>query len=308
MTRFSPRAALALTLVLPLSCGSSDDGSGAGALSPAPDAPSGSSGSDGTTAPPDTRPTCGQAGVKGGYAGQKSLTVNGAKRTYALYLPDGYDGKTTYPVVLVFHGDGGTGASLRSYFKIEQASKGQAIVAYPDGLGTTWSIDDAGGLTRDIAFSDALFAQIQSTYCADASRLFAVGFSRGAYFANQLACRTKTKLRGVVTHSGGGPFGVDDSEYDSNGDLICPSAPVPALQVQGDSDGQVPLDEGEKARDYWRRANLCRPTTAAFGPSPCVAYDGCKRAEVWCEIPGMGHTIWPQNGANVTWEFIASLR
>jgi polyhydroxybutyrate depolymerase len=78
--------------------------------------------------------------------------------------------------------------------------------------------------------------------------------------------------------------------------------------VQGDADTAVPLSEGTKARDYWRRVNQCKATTKAYDPSPCVAYDGCARSEIWCQIPGMGHTIWPENGAKVTWAFLASLK
>ncbi|MDB4940905.1 MAG: hypothetical protein JWP97_439 [Labilithrix sp.] len=250
---------------------------------------------------------CGASGVTGGFAGSQTITASGAKRTYELYVPDAYDGKTTYPLVFVFHGDGGTGAGMRSGFDLESASGKGAIIVYPDGLGKTWDIDDAAGLAKDVAFVDAVAADLTKTHCADPSRLFAVGFSKGAYFTNQLACTTKTSFRAVVTHAGGGPFYLDGAgmKFDDQGDLACPSPPVAALQVQGSADNEVPVSEGDKARDHWVAANGCKTSTKPYDPSPCVAYDGCDaaRPEVWCQVPALGHQIWSQ-GAKVTWAFL----
>ena len=77
------------------------------------------------------------------------------------------------------------------------------------------------------------------------------------------------------------------------------------MQIIGDADGL--LDDAQKARDYWTRLNTCKSTTSAFAPSPCVAYDGCNtaRPEIYCEIPGMGHTLWA-SAPKATWTFIKS--
>lgn len=263
----------------------------------------------GTPPPPEPPKTCGRPlPPKTGYLGSQSLVVGGVTRTFALTLPKAYDGLTTYPVVLAFHGDGGDGAGLRSELSIEAASADGAIFVYPDGLGKTWSIDKlpAGATLRDIAVVDAILAHLASTYCVDTKKVFLTGFSRGAYFVNQFACRTKSLVRGIVTLSGGGPFGIADSEFDHLGRLVCPSAPVPAMQVQGAADAVVAPSEGQKARDHWRAANACSEATSATDPSPCVAYDGCARPEVWCLVPGLGHTIW-QSASEATWAFFASL-
>jgi len=293
------------------SCGSSDSAPG--------DTGAGDGGTTGVTIgtppPPDTGgggPTCGSADVAAGtkgYLGSQKITVGGAARSYELYVPEAYDGKKAWPLVFVLHGDGGTGSGIRGSFKLEAESGGGAIFVYPDGQNKTWVIDNATGLGKDIAFIDAVASSLAKTHCTDTKRVFAVGFSKGAYFANMLACLSKSNLRAVVTHAGGGPFGLDGSgtKFDNKGQLECPSPPVAALQVQGDADTAVPLSEGIKARDHWRRANACATTTKPYDAAPpCVAYDGCAegRPEVWCQIPGMGHTIWPAMGAKVTWEFL----
>lgn len=245
---------------------------------------------------------CGGGSGQKGFLGAQSI----ASGTYQLFVPDDYDSKKPYPLVLVFHGDGGSGTNIRSSFKLEAETKNGAIVAYPDGKGKTFQIDGKDKLAGDIAFADAVIADVQGRFCTDLKRTFAVGFSKGAYFVNQLACRTSATLKGIVTHAGGGPFGVDNSEFEA-GELKCPAAPVAALQVQGDSDTSVPPAEGQKARDHWIGANGCGATTKPYDPSPCVAYDGCARPEVYCAIPSLGHEIWPQSGAKVTWSFLSSL-
>jgi polyhydroxybutyrate depolymerase len=257
--------------------------------------------------PPDPGPGCGSADVTTGYIGGERITVSGAERTYGLFVPETYDAMKPFPVVFVFHGDGGTGKNIRASFDLETRAAGGAIFVYPDGASQTWNIDAADSLGRDIAFIDALSAQLATKLCTDTKRSFAVGFSKGAYFANMLGCLAKTPFRGVAAHGGGGPFGVDGSgtKFDGNGQLICPQPPKAALQVIGAADS---VDEAQKARDYWRRANACQSTSTAYDPSPCVAYDGCAtdRPEVYCEIPGLGHAIW-ESGAKVTWSFFKAL-
>ncbi|MBS2011916.1 MAG: hypothetical protein JST00_03425 [Deltaproteobacteria bacterium] len=268
---------------------------------------SGSSGTSGTSG--DTGITCGTADAvtKKGFLAGQTLTVGGAARTYNLFVPEGYDGRKTFPLVFVFHGDGGTGSGIRNSFKIEATAAGGAIFVYPDGAGKTWVIDNAAGIQKDIDFVDAIAASLKTSHCVDTKKVFATGFSKGAYFTNMLGCLSKMGLRGVIGHAGGGPFGLDGSgtKFDNGGQLVCPQPSVAALQVQGETDGNVPLSEGTKARDHWRRVNGCATTSKPFDPSPCIAYDGCQagKPEIWCQIPGLGHQIWT-NGAKVTWDFI----
>lgn len=290
-------------------CGSDDAGGGGtggeASVFGAVEAGASSSGSSGT--PTGTK--CGDDGVTGGFAGSQTIMVNGDARTYELYVPDKYDGQTAYPLIFVFHGDGGTGAQIRKSFDLETASAGGAIIVYPDGEGNTWQIDGADGLLEDTAFIDAIASDLTKTHCADAKRYFGIGFSKGAYFVNQLACVSTSGLRAVASFEGGGPFYVDGAnmKFDDNGNLVCPAPAVAALQVQGTADTTVEPSEGEKARDHWIAANTCQMSTSPYDPSPCVSYDGCdaSRPEVYCLIPGLTHSIWPM-GTQVAWDFVKS--
>ena len=287
-------------------CGDSDNGGFVAVVADGGDPAVDEGGTSSEAGPPDPTPGCGATGVKTG-ASTQSLMADGAKRSYELFVPDTYDNQKSFPLVLVFHGDGGDGANIRGSFKLEAEAAGGAIFVYPDGENQSWDIDTASGLRHDIAFIDAIVTSLSGTHCVDKKRIVPVGFSKGAYFVNQLACLAKTSFAGVVAHSGGGPFGVDGSgtDFDGNGDLICPRPPVAAMQIIGDADGL--LDDAKKARDYWTRVNTCKATTTPFAPSPCVAYAGCNaaRPEIYFEIPGMGHSIW-SSAPKAAWTFIKS--
>jgi polyhydroxybutyrate depolymerase len=276
------------------------DGGGAGG-----DATVDEGGTTSEAGPPDPTPGCGATVTKG--LSTRTLTADGAKRTYDVFVPDSYDNQRSFPLVFVFHGDGGDGANIRASFPLEAEAAGGAIFVYPDGESQTWQIDTAPGLAHDIAFIDAIVPDLAATHCVDKKRLVPVGFSKGAYFVNMLACLAKTSFAGVVAHSGGGPFGVDGSgtDFDGSGNLICPRPPIAAMQIIGDADGL--LGDAQTARDYWKRLNTCKGTSTAFAPSPCVSFDGCDaaRPEIYCEIPGMGHSIW-SSAPKATWTFIKS--
>lgn len=293
----APCALVALLAFSGAACGDDDPATGGKANITTPDG-----GAAGDAQP---TPGCGTANPKTGLVGAQTVSVNGTSRTYQLYVPDAYDAKTAYPIVFSFHGDGGDGKSLRSGLTLEKESAGGAIFVYPDGLNKTWAIDAPA---NDIAFVDAMVQELGKTYCTDATRLFALGFSRGAYFANQLVCRSTSGFRGVSSNSGGGPFGIGASEFDGKGNLKCPRPPIASLVIQGSSDNNVPPSEAQKTLDYFVPANGCTTTTSATTPSPCVTYDGCAagRPVEYCLVQGMGHQIWT-NTSSVAWAFFKAL-
>lgn len=295
-------------LVVGFACGGPDESADA-PLAPPPDVvpPEGSSVTPDSDAPPPTK-ACGPAGVVSGFVAKQSVTFGGGgKGTYAVYVADKYDGKTAFPVVFAFHGDGGNGASMRGA-KLEQAAAGAAVIVYPDGPNQTWDLETAPDQNRDYALFDAILADVKAKLCVDPKRVFAFGFSRGAFFANQLGCFRGDVLRGVSSHSGGGPYSNSAGDFDSNGFFKCPKPAVAALTIHGDADNTVPYAAGVKARDHWRLRNACGTTSKAYLPSPCITYDGCPSGHpvAWCSIPGLGHQMW-SNTSQVVWSFFSSL-
>jgi polyhydroxybutyrate depolymerase len=149
-----------------------------------------------------------------------------------------------------------------------------------------------------------MVASLEASHCIDESRVFATGYSNGAYFSNQLGCRRGDALRAIAPHAGGGPFAGDD-EYDHDGNLKCTGKPPAVMVFHGEADDAVTLDNGLSSLSHWRWANGCSDESAPAGPQPCVSFQGCQRDVVWCQLPDQGHSVWSE-GPKATWDFFAS--
>ncbi len=238
----------------------------------------------------------------------EKIDINGTSRTYTLSVPKNYDAAKKYPLVFVFHGDGGNGGSLRGYFFFEAASGTDAIVVYPDAIDATWDLYDTDPNNKDFPFIASVIDKVANSFTVDKARVFAAGWSNGGFFANELACNRPGLIAAIASNSGGAP-GTDQMNWPlhyPSGDFKCVNneAPVPAFIVQGAVDGTVTKDSGEYDGAYWAYVNGCATTTMAVGPAPCIQYDACPAGQgvVYCEIPNMGHAIW-QNTAAGAWAF-----
>jgi polyhydroxybutyrate depolymerase len=223
-----------------------------------------------------------------------------------LVVPEGYSADAPRAFVVVLHGAGGSAAGARSTMDLERAAGGKAIFAYLDSGGRDWNHDAPASSNPDIAFFDLVLLTTHNALCLAPRRVFVIGFSDGAYMANQLACRRGDAIRGVVTHSGGGPYELHGS-WDAQGHLVCPSKAVASLVVHGMSDGTVAPSEGEKSVEHWSFANRCGTSTSPAWAPPCVAFQGCVQPVGVCRVPGLGHAIWKDTG-RATWAFFDALR
>lgn len=274
------------------------------ACDPGPSSPANWPGATTSSTPVEQpSPACSKAAPKGVLA--KKVTVFSKLRSYTLVVPASYEPSISQPLIYVLHGHGGSGTQARSSFDIEGTAAGKAFFVYPDGIGGGWDLDSETGKNRDVAFFDAMLAQVQSEYCVDLHRVFIAGFSNGAYMANQLACRRATRIRGVVTHSGGGPYDNGaGAKYDEHGQLECEGKPVAALVIHGTADGTVVPGEGQKSIDHWVAANHCgSPTTNGM----CATYAGCINPVIACKVHGLGHSVWPE-AAKRAWAFFDAQR
>ncbi len=124
-------------------------------------------------------------------------------------------------------------------------------------------------------------AMFRTEQCIDRSRIFATGFSMGAYFTHHLGCQRGDLLRAIAPHSGG--TYTDDCEH----------GPVPVLLIHGTADFIVATECGKQARDLWVTRNGC---SAEFDTIPiqgghCERQRDCaKNGEVvLCLLDGMCH-------------------
>ena len=205
-----------------------------------------------------------------------SISVGGLERTFITYIPANYDPQKSYPLIVAFHGRTNSNVQVREYFRLEQAMP-EAIILYPSGLkdggSFTWANQgDDGNALRDYALFDELLRVTSFYYCVNPSRVFVVGHSLGAYFANSVACARAGVVRAVASLAGGLQT------------FQCRSA-VASLLLHNPNDNLVAISEGEKARDtFMAMDGVSRQGVAANGVLAefnCTWYAG-NSPVVWC--------------------------
>lgn len=115
------------------------------------------------------------------------LLVDGRERTLLVTAPRA--AATPHDIVIAFHGRTNDAARARDYFGLDDALP-QAVIVYPRALPAgpgsfAWS-DPGDGVDaqRDVALVEAIVTAVGAARCVDLDRVFVVGHSLGAYFAN----------------------------------------------------------------------------------------------------------------------------
>jgi polyhydroxybutyrate depolymerase len=179
----------------------------------------------------------GQASACGGFAtGMNTFQVQtpDGLRTVLLQVPKTAHGRA--PLVLAFHGTGGSGPFMAGYSGLEGvADRSGFLVAYPSAQADPpdqWGLgeDRRGG--DDVAVVDAIIAKAVARGCADRTRVYAVGVSNGGGFATRLGCERSDRIAAVVSVAG---------FYGSLAPCR-PDRPVSLLEIHGTADQVVPYD------------------------------------------------------------------
>jgi polyhydroxybutyrate depolymerase len=236
-------------------------------------------------------------------ASTHAVETGGRKRAYVLVSPKAIEQNKHYPLVLVFHGDGGDAASFHEAWSFERASGGDAFLAYLDGINATWDLETTKD-NREVAFIEAVVTAVAAAHPIDRTRLFATGYSSGGFLANVLACHRPGMLRAIASNAGGAPY--NQREKWSNGYPKCPGQkPVATLALHGERDHSVGLDSGRFSAEYWAYVNGCKTDELeTTGYAECHAYRGCPSgmAVGFCSIPPLGHWVW-SDAAEASWTF-----
>jgi poly(3-hydroxybutyrate) depolymerase len=212
-------------------------------------------------------------------------------RTYQFSVPQGYDKNRSYPLVFGFHGAGVPASAFRTYFNMTQVVGPDAVVVYPEALGSPM----AWNAQRDIPLFDALLSQFKAQYCIDDKRVFAAGHSSGGFFTHALGCQRGNVLRGIGPISAGAPFGSCVGQ-------------LAVWIAHGKSDPTVKVESGQMARDFWAQRNHCDVAMSSpVDPAPTVEYAGCDAgfAVRYCEYEGE-HNL-PNYAPKGIWDFFKAL-
>ncbi len=176
----------------------------------------------------------------------RSLLHDGVAKEYILYVPDSYDGTSDVPLMLNFHGFGGTAEEYLNYADMRSlAEMDTFLLVYPQGTLLDGDPHWNAGLESeenksdadDFGFVEALIDELSSAYSIDETRVYACGYSNGAFFAYALACYHGDRIAAIGSVAGT----MMEETYANCG----PSHPTAVVSIHGTSDKVVPYDGGE---------------------------------------------------------------
>lgn len=177
--------------------------------------------------------------------GVRHIKIGTLDRHYVLHVPSTLPKDRTVPLVLMFHGGGGTpGHAERETGFSRLADREGFLVAYPQGHNKSWndgrasaSIAAQRDQVDDVGFVAALIEDVARIYQVDEKRIFATGISNGATFSHFLAARLSRRIAAIAPVAGGiaQPLSQD----------FRPEDPVSVLIMQGTADPLVPYHGGE---------------------------------------------------------------
>jgi polyhydroxybutyrate depolymerase len=287
-----------------------------------------------------------------------------AGRDWLLHLP-ARDDDAALPLVVALHGGGGNKESVErtacpdgdrssdGCLSAVADREGFAVVA-PDGtdgqlVGRSWHAGGGADGFRcvggqackddidDVAYVDALLAEVRRAVHVDDARIYATGISNGGAMSHRLACDRADVFAAIAAVAGANQADASPG--------CAPVRPIPVLQVHGTEDPCWGLDGTTTAdlckndgafvavpatMDGWRVRNGCTGTVERALPddvddgTSSVRIDGtgCAAATSLIRIDGGGHT-WPGghqylgvdaigrvardfSGNEVVWEFFAA--
>lgn len=167
----------------------------------------------------------------------KVLDLNG--RQYRLAYPEaGFDENKAYKLLLAFHGSGQTAQHMQNMAQLEKYSD-DYLVVYPSSKEVEW--DDGCGCNiahrlaaNDVEFVVAIIEKMHAEYNLIDGENYAVGFSQGGLFSQNMLCKHSDLFKGVASVAS--PMSVQLS-------AACRIAqPTNYLMIHGKLDTVLPYD------------------------------------------------------------------
>jgi polyhydroxybutyrate depolymerase len=222
------------------------------------------------------------------------------------------------PLVVVLHGRDTTPTQeLVRTGLADLAANGQAVLAYPAGVGRSWNAGTGCCATAaklhvdDVAFLRRLIGAVEAHAPVDPARVYLIGYSNGGRLALTAACALPGAFAGVATYGTAQP-------------ARCPAnlPPLPVFIGYGSLDphaapGHVPDGgtTGPVTAAGWRSVDGCTgsPAITSAGPATVREWTSCRgggRVALvrWDELthrwPGAGVVPADATGRALMWRFL----
>lgn len=193
-------------------------------------------------------------------------------------------------LILALHGTGSDAQGMAEFCQLHPAAtKRNAIVVYPNGLGRTpisrsWNAGDCCSYAKkidahDVGFLDALIDRVFAEFDIDPNiRVCATGISAGGMMAYRFACESVRQVSAVCSVAGPAVLRP-----------LVPRYPTPVLHFHGTDDEFTPYAGGVGAKSLSRiHFPSVEDTIAAW-----VAANGCdrRRTEELLQAPNAAYTV-----------------
>jgi polyhydroxybutyrate depolymerase len=225
---------------------------------------------------------------------RQTWTVGGVERTALVAAPSA--ARSGPPLVLVFHGHGGTAQHAARTFAIHTHWP-EAVVIYAQGLPTPGRLTDPKGLKpgwqhapreqgdRDLELVDVMIGWARARFKIDPASVYAAGHSNGA---------TMTYLLWATRGDAFAAFATSASVF--RRDLIASARPKPALVIAGQKDQLVPFNLQRRSLDATLRLNRASETGTPWSGG-AVLHKSTAGADVVAYIHPGDHTMPTNAGA-----------
>lgn len=182
-------------------------------------------------------------GFSNAFDGTGSLTSGGITRTFTYHYP-GSTLDPNLPLMIVYHGDGGTGASIRATTGFDAiADANNFFVVYPDAIGTYWNtyVDNSPGspddvnAPDDVLFTSDLIDELCNSFYINRDKVYATGHSAGGFMCYTLSIQLNDQIAAIAPVSANiyGDQSIIDTYF-----LTVP-VPIPLYHIHGDADVDV---------------------------------------------------------------------
>ena len=232
-------------------------------------------------------------------------TYESVKHDFVLDMPEVVENA---PLVLMLHGYGESAEGFRQKvaFEKDANAKGYAV-CYVTGAPSPEDATSANGWNSgigvssndDVGFLCALANYLCETYKLDSTRVYAVGFSNGAFMTHRLALEANDIFAAVVSVAGMMPEGAWAVQPDT--------CSVGVFQITGEKDDVIPKNSDGSAKfskapaiedviDYYAdKQELTVTETASIGKkSTLTKYASAENTKkVWHLFIPDGRHSWP---------------
>ncbi|MEM7409608.1 MAG: hypothetical protein AAF430_05135 [Myxococcota bacterium] len=230
--------------------------------------------------------------------------VLGYKRNYEVVVGPKADSLEAAPLVFAWHAFGQNPKLFARTIDIARDWP-EAVVVAAQGLRRTlphsprrergWQVALGEYDNRDLAFFDALLADVSQRYCIDPRRVMSTGYSNGGSFTNLLGCLRGDVLAAIAPVAGSGPLL----------DTTC-QQPLPALVQHDERDKLIPFQVGVTSFAHWAHNNACESPPKGL-PRGCADAMGCKVQTRFC-VTSYGRHVWPGGTTRRIVEFFRQQR